>query len=72
MFKQNLISKGIFLYVILKNNFFSWMILEIFFKTLITNNLLFKLLNFFVPYSFVGKRAKNLINSTFHFVQFMP
>jgi len=57
MFKQNLIGKGILLYVILQNNFFSWVILEIFFKTLIADNLLFKLLNFLVSYSLVRKRT---------------
>ena len=72
MFKQNLICERIFLYVILKNNFLSWVIFEIFFKTLITNYLLFKLLNFLVPYSFVRKRLKNLIHSTLHFSNFMP
>ena len=72
MFKQDFVRKCVLLNIVLQNNFFSRVIFEVFLKTLIANNLLFKLKDFFVSNSFVSERLKNLVDSSFHFGNLVP
>ena len=72
MFKQDFVRKCVLLNVVLQNHFFSRVIFEVFLKTFIANNLLFKLKDFFVSNSLVAERLKNLVDSSFHFGNLVP